>query len=254
MLVVAIATWTGGALWIGLQSAISWAGTLQPTIHFYLPQADANNRQALIEALQKIPQMEDIHQVSQQDTRKWLSGWLGHNPKKNSRLLKALPITLQAQIQGSDPFLLDDIHDTCNRFHASTNPDELHLLAARKRLTQVRNLLIGCSLFLMLGLALIITNTLQLSLLAREDELELMRLMGASEWFVRLPFMLEGVLIGGVAGTLALLLQLPLLAALQAMDIATSGFASLILPLPVGGMVMGMIGALLASPPRTTPH
>ncbi|MDQ6951359.1 MAG: hypothetical protein Q9M26_06820 [Mariprofundales bacterium] len=251
MLVVAIALWAAGALWIGLQSAIHWAGTLQPTIHFYLPQSHAKQRQPLINALKKIPQIDTIHQVSQQETRHWLHSWLGNNSKQNNHLINQLPITLQTEIHGSDPFLLDDIKDTAQRFHASINPDELRLLTARKHLTQIRNLLIGCALLLMVGLALIITNTLELSLLAREDELELMRLMGAHEWFIRLPFILEGMLIGSGAGIVALLLQLPLIWALQAIGITTDGFSTLIFPLLVGGIIMGTIGAILAQPRRT---
>ncbi|HSG13802.1 MAG TPA: permease-like cell division protein FtsX [Gaiellaceae bacterium] len=49
---------------------------------------------------------------------------------------------------------------------------------------------------------ILIANTIRLSIFARRREIEVMKLVGASNWFVRGPFMLEGVLTG-LAGSLA---------------------------------------------------
>jgi cell division transport system permease protein len=48
----------------------------------------------------------------------------------------------------------------------------------------------------------LISNTIRLSIFARRREIEVMKLVGATNWFVRGPFMLEGVLTG-LAGSLA---------------------------------------------------
>jgi cell division transport system permease protein len=53
----------------------------------------------------------------------------------------------------------------------------------------------------------LISNTIRLSIFARRREIEVMKLVGATNWFVRGPFMLEGVLTG-VAGSLAAVLLL----------------------------------------------
>ena len=57
-----------------------------------------------------------------------------------------------------------------------------------------------------LGRALI-ANTIRLSIFARRREVEVMKLVGASNWFVRLPFVLEGMLcgLGGAVLSIALL-------------------------------------------------
>jgi cell division transport system permease protein len=55
--------------------------------------------------------------------------------------------------------------------------------------------------------ALLIANTIRLSIFSRRREIEVMKLVGATNWFVRGPFMLEG-LICGVAGSLAAVLLL----------------------------------------------
>ena len=53
---------------------------------------------------------------------------------------------------------------------------------------------------------LLIANTIRLSLYARRREVEVMKLVGATDWFIRWPFVLEGVMVGVMGGTLAVLL------------------------------------------------
>jgi cell division transport system permease protein len=60
----------------------------------------------------------------------------------------------------------------------------------------------------LLGAAvLLIANTTQLAIYARRREIEIMKLVGATNWFVRLPFMLEGIA-AGVTGALISLVML----------------------------------------------
>jgi cell division transport system permease protein len=53
---------------------------------------------------------------------------------------------------------------------------------------------------------LLIANTIRLSLYARRREVEVMKLVGATDWFIRWPFVLEGVMVGALGGALAVLL------------------------------------------------
>jgi cell division transport system permease protein len=57
------------------------------------------------------------------------------------------------------------------------------------------------TLILVVASVLLISNTIRLSIFSRRREIEVMKLVGATNWFVRGPFMLEG-LICGVAGAL----------------------------------------------------
>jgi cell division transport system permease protein len=64
-------------------------------------------------------------------------------------------------------------------------------------------------LVLLVASILLIANTIRLSIFARRREIEVMKLVGATNWFVRGPFMLEGLLtglIGAVAAVVLLLL------------------------------------------------
>ncbi len=62
---------------------------------------------------------------------------------------------------------------------------------------------------LIIAAALLIANTIRLSIFARRREIEVMKLVGASNWFVRGPFVLEGILTG-LGGSLAAVLLLVL--------------------------------------------
>ena len=66
---------------------------------------------------------------------------------------------------------------------------------------------LGGSVILIAASILLISNTIRLSIFARRREVEVMKLVGATNWFVRWPFMLEG-LITGLAGSIAAVLML----------------------------------------------
>ena len=48
-------------------------------------------------------------------------------------------------------------------------------------------------IILLIASTLLIANTIRLSIFARRREIEVMKLVGASNWFIRGPFMLEGL-------------------------------------------------------------
>jgi len=66
-------------------------------------------------------------------------------------------------------------------------------------LTVITALLIVASLML-------VGNTIRLSIYTRRREVEVMRLVGATRWFIRWPFMIEGVVVGFAGGLVAILI------------------------------------------------
>ncbi len=70
--------------------------------------------------------------------------------------------------------------------------------------TRVVKLTMGLlAVLLVLASVLLIANTIRLSLYARRREVEVMKLVGATDWFIRWPFVIEGVLVGALGGLLA---------------------------------------------------
>lgn len=69
-----------------------------------------------------------------------------------------------------------------------------------ERLVQVTRWVNVAALFaaglLLLAAVFLIMTTIRLSVMARRDEVEIMKYMGAGNWFIRFPFLLEGMLVG----------------------------------------------------------
>ncbi len=59
---------------------------------------------------------------------------------------------------------------------------------------------------LILASVLLVANTIRLSLFSRRREVEVMKLVGATDWFIRWPFIIEGVAVGAVGGLVAIVL------------------------------------------------
>jgi cell division transport system permease protein len=95
--------------------------------------------------------------------------------------------TVAARIQTLDPdkAIIDEVKwekDTAQKLFTLT--------------AQVRNILVGFIVLLGVVSVLLISNTIRLSIFARKREVEIMKLVGATNWFIRWPFVIEGVTVG----------------------------------------------------------
>lgn len=81
-------------------------------------------------------------------------------------------------------------------------PDEA-LRGLLSATSTARVIFIGLSLVLLLSSLFLIVNTIRLATFARRREIEVMKLVGASNWFVRVPFMAEGIVQGVIGAALA---------------------------------------------------
>jgi len=70
----------------------------------------------------------------------------------------------------------------------------------------VKILTAGLAALLVFASVALIANTLRLSIFARRREVEVMKLVGATNWFIRWPFVIEGIFVGFMGGVLAVLL------------------------------------------------
>lgn len=90
---------------------------------------------------------------------------------------------------------------------ARVNADET-TIAALVRVQKVFNIV---ALAMVIALALIsifiISNTVKLAMFARREEISIQKMVGATNWFIRWPFVIEGMIIGLVAGGLAFFAQ-----------------------------------------------
>jgi cell division transport system permease protein len=77
-----------------------------------------------------------------------------------------------------------------------------------KKILEVTNLVTitaaVLTVLLVLASVLLIANTIRLSLYARRREVEVMKLVGATDWFIRWPFVIEGMIVGSFGALLAI--------------------------------------------------
>ena len=126
-------------------------------------------------------------------------------------------------------------------------------LATGVRLVRGAGALLGG--VLVLASVFTISNVIRLTVYARQDELDIMRLVGATRAYVKGPFVVEGMLQGGIGGLLALgllALALRVLARDAAMASELLGRTSiavsptLALTLVLGGMAVGVAGSFMS--------
>ena len=67
----------------------------------------------------------------------------------------------------------------------------------------LRIIMLFLSVGVMIGAVALIVNTIQLAIFARRREVAVMKLVGATNWFIRVPFMLEGLIHGIVGAVIA---------------------------------------------------
>lgn len=136
--------------------------------------------------------------------------------------------------------------------------DQLNVISKLESFVSLYTLIL--SVVLLIAAILLIWNTIRTAMYARRREIEVMKLVGATDWFIRVPFMLEG-LIQGLLGSLvacgglaiinnrwtAGLKEFPSNSAFVSMYV-DSGFAfSRMIWLVVIGMLAGAIGAGIAA-------
>ncbi len=112
--------------------------------------------------------------------------------------LDAIRAAIQPPNQSGKPTYISPIVQQVDNRQATANKIEEVTGALKLVLTVITALLIGASL-------LLIGNTIRLSIYTRRREIEVMRLVGATRWFIRWPFMIEGVVVGILGGAIAIL-------------------------------------------------
>jgi len=121
--------------------------------------------------------------------------------------------------------------------------------------TRVVKLMMGVlATLLILASVLLVSNTIRLSLFSRRREVEVMKLVGATDWFIRWPFVIEGIILGALGGLLAVLLlavgkialldplekDFALLSAPQTMSFALLGFVLMLAAVGVSAAGSGL--------------
>ncbi|MBA3366203.1 MAG: ABC transporter permease [Actinobacteria bacterium] len=167
-------------------------------------QAQINTVRAKLESMPEL--VKSITFVSKNEA-------LDRMRKRTPELVQALPANPLPASEEVEPVrgeLVDEIDKALHPLPAGVEKTSYAKKTASRVLQVARvieTVFAIAILMLLFASTLLIANTIRLSIFARRREIEVMKLVGASNWFIRGPFMLEG-LICGIVGSLAAILLL----------------------------------------------
>jgi len=176
------------------------------------PGATDADRSELRRALESTPNVKSVEYISKDQALEELDHKLGEASEK-IKLLGRNPLPDLFRVTPQDPDRIDAI---VNDLAPGGRPRLAAVDDVRDRERDTKEILSATGLVKGLGAGMaallvfasiaLVANTIRLSVFARRREVEVMKLVGATNWFIRWPFVIEGVIVGFLGGVLAALL------------------------------------------------
>ncbi len=220
-----------------------------------LKKADRDDLAFDIKNMQGI---ESIKFVSRDEAKERLAQRLGDQKYLLDALGEQNPLPDAFELTVKQPDMVETAAKAIEKMPgveaAKYGQDVVENLFAITRLMRI----FGVALMLLLAGAtlFIISNTIRLTVFARRKEIAIMKYVGATDWFIRWPFLLEGIVLGFVGGIIAALVLRSFYAAMAAKIYDTLAFFPLMPQYPFmnyvaiaiifSGMAIGAIGSTIS--------
>jgi cell division transport system permease protein len=251
----------GGALLLqqGVANAtVQWRGGVELSV-FMQPDAPPNQSQAIEAELSKMPEVKSFNYVDQEAAYREFAQMFANSPDMvESVAAKDLPPSYRVVPKQAE--FIETIGDRFEKREGVRDvvyaKDTVDALLKATRLLQA--VVYAVAGVLLVSASLLILNTIRMAIFARRREVAVMKLVGATNWFIRVPFMLEGLfqgLIGaGVAfgvvfvlrGLIDRMVDAYDLALVEQLVVSTSEVIGTGIALLVVGAVVGSLGSFIA--------
>ena len=172
---------------------------------FFSQDALSGDMEEIRDRVQGFPEVSEVTFVSKEEAVEKFKQTLADRPDLVSDLgSEFLPASLQIQLE--DPADADEVARKLES-EGSIVDDVDYPQRTIERLDEVTDYLIwglrGATALFLVSSVLLISNTIRISIFARRREIEVMKLVGASDSFVRTPFIFEGLAQGVIGALLA---------------------------------------------------
>ena len=231
----------------------------QVQISVYLEDGlSADDRQDIASDIEALQGIESIRYISKDEAKARLEDRLGDQKYLLDALGDKNPLPDSFEVVVKSPDLVETAAKAIDRMdgvqEAKYGQDVIEHLFAITRLIRIFGLVL---MVLLAGATLfIISNTIRLTVFARRKEIAIMKYVGATDWFIRWPFLLEGMVLGFVGGVIAAVALRSFYAAMAAKITDTLTFFPLMPQYPsmnyitvallLTGMAIGALGSALS--------
>jgi len=228
------------------------------SVEAFMPDASSEEVDALADKVQVWPEVASVNKVSEEEAFAEFKNKFKDQPDLYEDLDQGV-FPASVQIQLNDPDKAKVVAERLKQ-EGFTDSNLSYPQQTIDRLNSVTSYVIwglyGATLLFLIASVLLISNAIRLSIFARRKEIEVMKLVGASDGFVRTPFLFEGLLQAFIGASLAafVVIWINLLfvdwshSALPYVPIsseAVNTFSTLILLVAVG-VGIGVIGSFLS--------
>src|SRR5215204_2821332 len=175
---------------------------------YFPPDASQQETDAIIDKVEGWPEVSSVNYVSEEEALATFKDTFADRPELYQHLDPGvLPASLQIQLE--DPTEAEQVAQKLEHEQGFAADNLSYPQQTIERLNSVTSYMIwglyGATLLFLISSVLLISNAIRLSIFARRKEIEVMKLVGASDGFVRTPFVFEGMVQGLTGAGLAAL-------------------------------------------------
>jgi cell division transport system permease protein len=175
------------------------------SVEAFMPDASSEEVEALADKVQVWPEVASVNKVSEEEAFAEFKNKFKDQPDLYEDLDQGV-FPASVQIQLNDPDKANAVAERLKQ-EGFTDSNLSYPQQTIDRLNSVTSYVIwglyGATLLFLIASVLLISNAIRLSIFARRKEIEVMKLVGASDGFVRTPFLFEGLLQAFIGASLA---------------------------------------------------
>jgi cell division transport system permease protein len=231
---------------------------------YFVTTAPQEEIDALITSVKALPDVERVTYTSREEA---LAEYRAKN-QNDSVAMQALDELRENPLGATIAVLAKETsqYESINRYlEEQKNPiiDEINYIKNKESIGKLSSIIEAVEqasfvalMVLIMASILITFNTIRLAIFTSKEEISIMRLVGASNMYIRGPFMLQGVMYGVISGVLALLILYPIVLWLgpktaqffevNIFDYFVNNFAYIFLILIGIGVALGLVSSVLA--------
>jgi cell division transport system permease protein len=230
----------------GLLAGLQFTEQKVEVVAYLQPNTTDTQVSDLETKLRTMPQVASVTYVSRDQALATFRASMAAQGREDlTRYLDANPLYASLEVKMVDPSQVRVVGDALREDPSIRNVINIEDLV--ERVLTVTGILrtAGTVVLVVVGIIalFIIINTIRLAVLARADEIEVMRLVGASDAFIRWPFVFEGAFVGFLGSAVTLII---LLAVADPLSAFMADFFR-VLPLQFGSLTRDLVALVMGA-------